>query len=117
MSKFSQRILSSIDYRHIKETRIQNFQFLHDKLANVNEIKLGDRYSHFCYPLYLKDGQAYRSKLILNKVFIPQYWKSVLNSEYSNDYDKLLAQNILPLPIDQRYGLSEMKFIIDRLGI
>jgi len=56
MSNFSARMLRSIDYERVRKTRLENFQFLHERLANVNALRIGDRSSYFCYPLYVANG-------------------------------------------------------------
>ena len=45
------------------------------------------------------------------------YWPYVLQTcpEESTAYE--LAKNVIALPIDQRYGLSEMEYIVERIKV
>lgn len=111
MSKLSTKIMESIDFKNIKDKRINNFRYLKKQLSTVNILNLDNITSTFCYPLLLKNGSSLREKLIFNKIFIPKYWEEVLENQMSNEYDKFLTNNIIALPIDQRYSIEEMKII------
>ena len=63
------------------------------------------------YP-YLVPVNGLREKLIENKIFVARYWPNVLECTNKEDIDYLLAYQMQPLPIDQRYGHEEMDFII-----
>lgn len=52
-------------------------------------------------------------KLIKNEVFVVCYWRNVIGWTMKNDIENLLASQMQPLPIDQRYGEEEMNRIID----
>ena len=49
-----------------------------------------------------------RKRLIQNKVFVAKYWPNVDLWAGENATETWMANNILPLPIDQRYGLDDM---------
>jgi hypothetical protein len=59
------------------------------------------------YP-YLSSAKGLRERLIENKVFVARYWPNVLDWTTKDDIDYLLAYQMQPLPIDQRYGVEEM---------
>ena len=61
----------------------------------------------------LPEGQALRRKLIEKKIFVPQLWPNVPQEQPANSAACRLAEQILPLPCDQRYGAEEMAVIID----
>ena len=63
------------------------------------------------YP-YLTDDETLRQRLIENKVFVATYWPNVKEwvSKEMLEYD--LTERLLPIPVDQRYGIEEMKTII-----
>ena len=64
------------------------------------------------YPYRTKDA-GLRQRLIDNGIFVARYWPDIScgNNPTSNAVD--LATEILPLPIDQRYGVDDMKRIIE----
>ncbi|WP_273164327.1 hypothetical protein [Bacteroides fluxus] len=114
MSLLSRKILSSIDFLAIRKKRIQNFEKLHEALMNRNLLDMSDFGFFECpmiYPYYV-DDKTLRKKLIDNRIYVATYWPNVLKwcSEDKLEYE--LTNNIIALPIDQRYGSEEMDYII-----
>lgn len=64
------------------------------------------------YP-YLCDDDTLRNKLIANKIFVAKYWPNVEKWCGKDGFETYLMNNLIPLPIDQRYGAEEMKRIIN----
>ena len=112
MSKLTQRMMQGIDYEAAAQRRRANYQLLHEALRNENNIvlPLEDDAVPMVYP-YLVPMKGLREKLIENKIFVARYWPSVLECTTPEDIDYLLAFQMQPLPIDQRYGEEEMKEI------
>lgn len=113
MSKLTDALLRSIDYNNIREIRRKNFKNLYWSLFQKNKLwlKLREEAVPLCYPILTKISEV-RSELIKNKIFVPKYWPNVLNWCKPNSIEYLLAQEILPLPIDQRYSEEDMEKII-----
>lgn len=117
MSKLTHRMMQGIDYETVAKQRRANYQTLHEALGKENnlELPLEDDAVPMVYP-YLVPEKGLREKLIENKVFVARYWPSVLECAKPGDIDYLLAFQMQPLPIDQRYGEEEMGQIIDLLS-
>ena len=64
------------------------------------------------YPLYLMNGVDIRKKLQEHKIFIPTLWPAVFEICNEDELEYDMAKNILPIPIDQRYSISDMKYIV-----
>jgi hypothetical protein len=113
MSKLTQNILSSIDYEHVIKRRKENFDYLHKELGNINLIKSESDldFVPFVYPLMIED-ESLRQKLIEKKIYIAKYWNEVLDRKNVSDIEKDFVNRILPLPVDQRYDLDDMKKIL-----
>lgn len=111
MSKLTKNLLCGIDYHLVKTTRQNNFLYLHRELENINQLKLNSVPGTFMYPLLLENGHEIRMKLQKKKIYIPTLWPDVLEWCQEKEMEYNLANNILPLPIDQRYGKEEMKII------
>ena len=116
MSKLTLRMMQGIDYKIAAQRRIANYQILQDALGKENnlELSLEDDAVPMVYP-YLVPVNGLREKLIENKIFVARYWPNVLECTNKEDIDYLLAYQMQPLPIDQRYGHEEMDFIIDTI--
>lgn len=69
------------------------------------------------YPLYMENGSEIRKKLQRKKIFIPTLWPAVFNRCLEDELEFDMANNILPIPVDQRYGIEDMQYIIDAIKI
>lgn len=113
MSKLTKRIMQSIDYEAAAKKRRENFQLLHEVLGEENNLVLAldEDAVPMIYP-FLAPVKGLREKLIENKVFVARYWPNVLEWATKDDIEYLLAYQMQPLPIDQRYGKDDMGRII-----
>lgn len=114
MSKLTKALLSNIDYEKSKKRRKENFQFLNDNLFKSNKIKLEseNNYVPMVYPYWPNGGNALRYELIKNNVFVAKYWPNINACLKPGSIEINLIKHLIPLPIDQRYGLREMDFIL-----
>lgn len=113
MSNLTHRIMASIDYDGVAGRRRQNYQLLDEAIGNKNGIALplsADAVP-MVYP-FLTTDQQLRQRLIDNKVYIATYWPNVLDWCNTDSTEYTLTAQLLPLPIDQRYGKEEMNTII-----
>lgn len=114
MSKLTKRIMQSVDYEAAAKKRRENFLILHEVLGEENnlELTLDEEEVPMVYP-FLAPIKGLREKLIVNKVFVARYWPNVLDWNTKDDIEYLLAYQMQPLPIDQRYEKGGMKRIIN----
>lgn len=116
MSNLTEKILCSIDYESIKQQRRSNYMQLDEQLRNKNGIHLtmDEDAVPMVYP-YLTDDATLRQRLIDNRIYVARYWPNVLNWCRPRDIEKTLAKDMIPLPIDQRYGEEDMKKVIETI--
>lgn len=116
MSRLTLRIMQSIDYEAVAKKRRENYLMLHDVLGKENnlELQLDEDAIPMVYP-YLVPINGLREKLIENKVFVARYWPNVLEWTTEKDIEYYLANQLQPLPIDQRYGEKEFNRIIETI--
>ena len=67
------------------------------------------------YPLWIADGDRVRKRLLEQKIYIPTLWPDVLEQCRESDPEYGMAENILPLPVDQRYSREDMEYMAERL--
>ena len=108
-------MLHGIDYDAVAKRRQENFDFLNEAFKNTNELKLKSTYGAFMYPLLIQNGAMVRKALQKNKIYIPLLWPNVVENGASNTMEYHYAADILPLPIDQRYTLEDMKYIVSEV--
>ena len=113
MSKFTKNIMGAIDYKKVEVTRINNYKYLQKQLCDLNLLNLNKSQSTFMYPLYIKNANGIRDRLIKNKIYIPILWPNVLDSNSKDSLEYKYSNEILPIPIDQRYNVDDMKLIVN----
>ena len=113
MSPLTHGLLNSIDYISVKEARLRNYSYLKEHLAASNTLPLseGGTSCPMVYP-FLSSDPGLRMKLIDHRVFVPTYWPNVLTWCDESQLEYNLAKELIPLPIDQRYGQSDMERIL-----
>jgi hypothetical protein len=115
MSRFSERVLASIDYARVQMAREANFRLLHEALGAYNNLDIQPDLipGPLCYPLWNASGSL-RQTLIENLIFVPTYWEEVpARLSDAQLIEASFAREILPVPVDQRYSEVEMQRIID----
>ena len=117
MSKFTQKILSSIDYKKIKSIREQNFLFIHEHLKELNDLEISTKGLNgpMKYPLLMRQ-KGIKPFLIENKIYISTYWQGVIERVKKGSFEYDLTKYLLPIPIDQRYNLDDMEIIIKKIN-
>ena len=113
MSKLTRNLLHGIEYDKVEMIRRQNFQYLHERLGEYNKLKLIP--ATFMYPLMIENGSIIRRKLQADRIYIPTLWPTVFDITTSDMIEYQMAENILPLPVDQRYGYKDMDHIIAKI--
>ena len=115
MSKLTYNLLHGIDYEAVKDRRTKNFKLLHEFFSDINQLNLNVPEGAFMYPLLVKDGAWIRKKLQRKKIYIPTLWQDVFAFCERDGQAYNMAENILPLPVDQRYGMEDMKYMISEI--
>lgn len=114
MSKLTKNIMTVVDYEEISKKRNENWQILDLYLGPENQLELIRPFGPYMYPFMCENGAEIRSDLIKQKIYIPILWPETLVND-SNSLEKRMAKNILPLPLDQRYDIIDMEYILDKL--
>lgn len=118
MSNLTRALLSSIDYENVRQKRIDNYMLLDNALRNNNMLDLPDIDTvagPMVFPYRTKD-RSLRNHLIQSGIFVATYWPNVKQWCSPKDIEYKLTDEIIPLPIDQRYGKKEMEYIIDTIN-
>lgn len=114
MSRLTRKMLSSIDYEVVRNRRRKNFDYLQEHLGKTNCLEMPCINSFACpmiYP-YLTNDPSLRQRLIENKIFVATYWPNIKEWASRGMLEYELMEKLMPLPIDQRYGIEEMDTII-----
>lgn len=114
MSNFTSNYLNAIDYKKILKIRLGNYRILLENLAKYNRLNLETKELNFMYPLFVSDGEQLRKYLKENNIYSVKLWANVAWNG-SNEKEQDFSNNMVLLPIDQRYSDKEMYYIINKV--
>lgn len=111
MSLFTKNYLKGINYEKVKTTRIKNFRLLNEDLVSYNNFSFDtNKDISYMYPLCVENGENLRKYLYNHNIYSQKLWPN-MDFNGSNNLELQLANNVVLLPIDQRYGINEMNYI------
>lgn len=109
MSRFTERILSTINYQDIKIRRRENFLTYHKTLQHLNSFPIDlSSETHYYYPFLFKQENL-RDKLIKKKIYNPQWWRHLLEKLPESSFEFQLSKFTILLPLDQRYDSQDIQ--------
>lgn len=106
MSPLTQNLLRAVDYAAVCDARTRNFEQLHRALGEQNRLALHLPTGAYAYPFYCENAVAVRRALAAQHIYVPTLWPTLSANATPTERD--YAQNILPLPCDQRYDAEDM---------
>lgn len=115
MSSISEALMGNVDYEDVAQVRRDNFEFLHSKLKKLNLLNIDSLFGENCVPMvypFFIDNSGLKEYLIANKVFVPTLWPNVLTWCNKEDFEYTFTQNTVFIPIDQRYSIKSMDYIV-----
>ena len=120
MSKVSKGILMSLDVNEIKHKRRDNYSFIYESINNPNISIITPYLSCDDIPLYMTITTSNRDELQSylkdNNIYAPIIWPKPDSIFFVSDVVESIYREVLSLPIDQRYGVDEMTYMVDVLN-
>ncbi|WP_313700489.1 hypothetical protein [Pantoea sp.] len=113
ISALTEMILDYTDINRVSDIRMRNFNYYNSKLAEYNQLDLSMEYAPLCYP-FLPKKNIPKELLVKKNIFLPTYWKDALIRDV-NDFESMLINSALFLPLDQRYDFEDLDFVIDTI--
>jgi hypothetical protein len=115
MSKITEKCLSSINYNIVCNQRKINFVYLHQFLSTNNKLifSINKDDVPMVYPFWISRGKELKNTLIQNNIFVATYWPNVLTWCKKDQLEFSLTENIINIPIDQRYNVEDMRRIVN----
>lgn len=115
MSNLTRNLMGAFDYERSRQIRNENYAYLERELGVDNPLNLTLPEGAFAYPFLAEDGIPVRNKLAQQKIYIPLLWPNVLDECPEESLEYQYAANILPLPCDQRYGIEDMAYLVEKV--
>lgn len=120
ISDTSLKILKEVDVNSLIKKRIENYKYLYRKLKNIQRIKIYKVNIKKEVPLFLvirldeKERNSFCKYLVKNKIYCPIHWPLI--NELKEEFEvKNFIENIISIPIDQRYSNKDMKYIYKKI--
>lgn len=118
MSASTARVLDSIDYANVAARRRRNLTLLRERLDGHNRFAAwpAEQPGALCYPLLLDtpaQATRLRKHLLEQAIYVPCYWRELIDNPTTPALERHLAECLLPLPMDQRYGDADMHRLAD----
>jgi len=113
MSDLTHNLLRAVDYSTVRKKRNENYRILAEQLDRINGLQMLQMPvpdGPYAYPFYASNGMQIKKMLAQEKIYVATLWPNVLTLEETLEKD--YAENILPLPCDQRYEEDDMCRII-----
>jgi dTDP-4-amino-4,6-dideoxygalactose transaminase len=115
IDQLSLAILNRADVKNLMFRRRENYSYLSQFLTKNTKLqlvfqKLPENVCPLFLPVYVEDCRdEFKNKLIESKIYAPIHWPRPAQVDYSifagaNN----ILENIISIPIDQRYSLAEM---------
>mgnify|MGYP004567056195 FL=1 len=113
MSEVTRRLLSGVDFGRVKSLRERNFAVLAKILGPKNQLSINTPDGPYMYPFLTSCANNARSRLARRKIYVPTLWPNVLEECAEETVARRYAEEILPLPIDQRYDEKDMRALAE----
>ena len=116
MSALTENLLHAVDYGAAKERRLANWTVLDGALGASNRLLVTTPEAPFMYPYMVADAEGVRGRMAAEGVFVPTLWPNVPGDVRAGSASIDFSNNILPLPVDQRYGADDMERVLEVLS-
>lgn len=113
MSVLTHMLLQNADYEMIATLRKQNYQKLDRLLGKENRYTpiLREECIPMIYPFLVEDEELRHRLVSEYHIYIPQWWKVLLERDGMTSFEERMIRYLLPLPVDQRYSGKDMEAI------
>ncbi|KGE14145.1 hypothetical protein [Sphingobacterium deserti] len=116
MSHITENIFLSTDLQNVTKARIENFDFLHANLSQSNGLSFERLEGEvpMVYP-FRSSNLHLRDRLAQDRIYCAKYWPNVYDWCDQNKNSYWLTEEIIAIPIDQRYNIDDMKTIVSHV--
>jgi len=118
MSYLAEFLVGCFDIDELKQKRRRNYQFLKHKLLELGirpacEIFISD--CPFVLPIFVSNRDSLRQYMADNRIYCAVHWPFDGINLSERQHAKRLSEKLISLPIDQRYDLDAMQYMVDVL--
>lgn len=126
MSKVTEKIIMQIDEEKYRQQRNENYKYLYEKVKGMHslcsvplKVCQGDdmiNAAPLYFPIYVQERENLQEFLRMHDIYAPVLWPiGKENRSCLTEGERYIFEHILALPMDQRYGINEMCYIVEML--
>jgi dTDP-4-amino-4,6-dideoxygalactose transaminase len=119
INSFDKGFLRHVPIEVLNNIRLDNYKYLKQELNGIDGVEvifnedLGDNIP-LCIPIFVNRRDEIRRNLMGFNIYCPVHW-NLKNEEWADEYKDALevSKRILSIPIDWRYDINDMEYIIE----
>jgi dTDP-4-amino-4,6-dideoxygalactose transaminase len=118
ISRYSYFLLQSFDIKVMMSKRLENYRYLQEHMHKngINPIiNINNSMYPICFPIYVQKRDELKRFLTENNIYCSVHWPTVKHFDTKNNVAVQMSKHELSLPIDQRYALGDIKYIINKI--
>lgn len=120
ISFISKSILGRLDFEETILKRRRNFQYLldnwHVDMFQPLFVDLPDGVCPLGFPILVENRDHVRNELIRRRIYPPVHWNLPVEIDKEEfDIPWKISQSILTIPVDQRYELNDMDYVLENI--
>lgn len=119
MSDFARYVASCVDVGKMRFTRRKNYDLMNNYLMTRDikpAVELEEPDTPLVYPIRVKNRDKLRSYLMDNKIYCAVHWPFDNHKPEDRPFAIRNADELISLPIDQRYDEKHIYYLIDVLS-
>ena len=122
ISGISAEILSKVDEEEARRRRAENYYNLYRSVCGMKRLwpmlQAEERQAPLYLPVYVKERDSLQRFLAERGIYAPVLWPvGAENKDFLEGDEAYIFGHMLALPIDQRYGKTEMEQIAETLAL
>ena len=98
--------------------RLENYKYLKDFFLQKGIKPIVDIENSMCplfFPIYVENRNRLQRYLIKNRIYCAVHWPYDVRLDKNDNLAFMMSKHELSLPIDQRYNLNDMQYMIERI--
>lgn len=115
------KFLNKVNYKLIKQSRIDNYNYIYDRLKSFSDVKIlfhkeliKDNVP-LGFPILINNRDFVRNELRKYSIYCPVHW-DIRKENWTNAFNesKKLSNCILTIPIDWRYNKEDIEYFLGK---
>lgn len=118
ISNFSKYLLNCYDISHLRTKRKDNYSQLLKEIELIGlktSVRIEKEWCPFVLTININERDKFREYLMRNKIYCAVHWPLNGTPLHKNLSARKRSSRMISLPIDQRYGFKEMKYLAEVL--